>query len=105
MIPKKRTIARPLHIGKSSCGWKFLFYEVNKGFCEFDSELEIHTFKDWKNYLLNTDNIIILDEYDEEIKAEKLLELIEEKQKISNKDDFIYSKNVEGYRFTNSEFY
>lgn len=40
-VKKKPTIAEPLHIGKSSCGWKFLFHEVNKYTCEFDNEKQL----------------------------------------------------------------
>lgn len=104
-VKKKPTIAEPLHIGKSSCGWKFLFHEVNKHTCEYDYELEIHTFEQWKEYLKTNDEIIILNEYDEEVSVKEFFDLVEEKQITEkNKDDFTYCKNVNGYRFSDREF-
>ena len=103
-VKKKPTIASPLHIGKSSMGWRFLFHEVNKGTCEYDYNLEIHTFEQWKEYLESNKDIVILDEYDREITTKELLDLIQEKQKITNKDDFLYNKNVNGYRFSEDNF-
>lgn len=102
-VKKKPTITEPLHIGKSSCGWKFLFHEVNK-YNSFDYNLEIHTFEQWKEFLENNDEIVILDEYDEEISVKDFLELVESKQNENNIDDFSYSKNVNGYRFVAGEF-
>ena len=51
-VKKKPTIREPLHIGKSSAGWKFLFQEINK-YNSFDWDLEIHTFEQWKEFLKN----------------------------------------------------
>ena len=56
-VKKKPTINKPLHIGKSSVGWKFLFQEVNK-YNSFDSDLEIHTFEQWKEFLENNNEIV-----------------------------------------------
>ena len=102
-VKKKPTIAEPLHIGKSSCGWKFLFQEVNK-YNSFDDNLEIHTFEQWKEFLETNNEIVILNEYDEEVSVKKFLELVEEKQKEKNKDNFADCKNVNGYRFTDRDF-
>ena len=55
-VKKKPTINEPLHIGKSSAGWKFLFQEVNK-YNSFDWDLEIHTFEQWKEFLENNNEI------------------------------------------------
>ena len=66
VVKKKPTISDPLHIGKSSAGWKFLFQEVNK-YNSFDWDLEIHTFEQWKEFLKNNNEIVILNEYDEEV--------------------------------------
>ena len=103
-VKKKPTIASPLHIGKSSMGWKFGFHEVNKYTCEYDYDLEIHTFEQWKEYLENNKEIVILDEYDREISVKDFFELVEEKQKNENPDNFTYSKNVNGYRFNSGDF-
>lgn len=105
-VKKKPTIASPLHIGKSSAGWKFLFHEVKKYWCEYDEELEIHTFPQWKKWL--EENIgkeyVMLDEYDREISLKDFFELVEEKQRIENKDNFRNAKNIDGYRFSDDDF-
>ena len=100
MRKEKPTIREPLHIGKSSAGWKFLFQEVNKH-NSFDWDLEIHTFEQWKEFLENNNEIIILNEYDEEVSVKDFLDLVEEKQKEKHDE---YSKNVNGYRFTDRDF-
>jgi len=102
-VKKKPTIVEPLHIGKSSYGWKFLFHEVNK-YNSFDDDLEIHTFEQWKEFLETNDEIVILDEYDRKVSVKEFLELIEEKQKENNEENFAYCKNVNGYRFTDGDF-
>ena len=48
--------------------------------------------------------MVILDEEDREVALKDFLELVEEKQKTTNENDFKYSKNVEGYRFTEGDF-
>ena len=104
-VPKKSTISNALHIGKSSCGWKFLFHEVNKYTCEFDNELEIHTYEQWKHYLENNkEDIVILNEYDEEVSVRSFLRMVNKKQLEENIDNFTYCKNVNGYRFSDSDF-
>ena len=99
-MKKKPTINKPLHIGKSSSCLKFLFQEVNK-YNSFDSDLEIHTFEQWKEFLENNNEIVILNEYDEEVSVKDFLDLVEEKQKEKHDE---YSKNVNGYRFTDRDF-
>lgn len=95
-IPRKRSICQEVkHIGKSSYGWKFLF----RGY----EEENIRNVEDWKKYIKEND-LLILDEYDDEISFEDFFKLVEEKQKENNKDDFKYSLNVEGYRFTYNNF-
>ena len=49
----------------------------------------------------NNNEIVILNEYDEEVSVKDFLDLVEEKQK--EKHDK-YSKNVNGYRFTDRDF-
>lgn len=60
----------PLHVGKSSAGWKFSFHV----------EGEIDTGKKWREVLLNTSEIIE-DEYGQPISGRDLWEMIEAKQK------------------------
>lgn len=103
-VKKKPTIREPLHIGKNSCGWKFLFQEINK-YNDFDDNLEIHTFQQWKDFLENNKDIVILNEYDEEISVKDFLQMVKEKQKNNNPDNFNYNvKNVDGYKFSDNDF-
>ena len=79
-VKKKPRIVKihdEIHLGKSSYGWKFAFQEQE----------QYHNF-----------------EYGRKIKPQELLDLIEEKQKENNPDDFTYDKNVGGYRFIDSDF-
>ena len=103
VVRRKPSIREPLHIGKSSAGWKFLFHEINK-YNGFDHNLEIHTFEQWKYFLENNKDILILNEYDEEVSVKEFLELVKEKQKEENKRNFEYCKNINGYRFSDSDF-
>lgn len=86
-----------IHIGKSSCGWKFLFkYHDNE-------DLKLRNYNEYKNFILNKD-YAFYDEYDKEIKGQELLDLIDEKQKNNNSNNFKYNKNIGGYRFSNEDF-
>ena len=104
VVSKKPTIRKPLHIGKSSYGWKFLFQEVNG--TEYDWDLQIRTFNQWKQYLEeHIDNdMVILDEDDREVSLKDFLELVEVKQATVNPNNFTNAKNVNGYRFSDKEF-
>ena len=51
--------------------------------------------------LKNNDEVVILNEYDEEVSVEDFLNLVKEKQKEKHDE---YSKNVNGYRFTDRDF-
>lgn len=82
------------HIGKSSLGWKFCFQEQE----------QYHNFEEFKEFILNNKEWRIEDECGREIKPEELLDLIERKQKENNPDDFTYDKNVNGYRFCDTDF-
>lgn len=93
---------KQVHLGKSSCGWLFLFHS-----CE-----EFHTFPQMKQWL--TENVdsgkyVIFNEYDEEVSKNELLYLIESKQSDphcrDNPDNFKYgTMNIDGYRFREGEF-
>lgn len=103
-VSKKPTIREPLHIGKSSYGWKFLFQEING--TEYDWSLQIRTFNQWKQYLEeHIDNdMVILDEDDREVSLKDFLELVESKQTTVNPNNFTNAKNVNGYRFSDKDF-
>ena len=89
-----------IHIGKKSMGWLFLF------------KLQPYwsNFEELKDYLLKLDlsKKMIVDEYGREISPQEFLEYVEKSQNdkndLQNKDNFLYSKNIDGYRFTENEF-
>lgn len=60
-----------MHIGKSSCGWKFLFQGYN-------NIIFVDSLKDWKVRVEKGGKIF--DEYGEEYSLEKFLEIVERKK-------------------------
>ena len=89
------------HIGKSSWGWLF----------NFQDQEEWHSYKQFKNYITNKENMkdkIIIDEDNEELTPKEMLKIIDDKQKdernLSNPDNFHYCRNVDGYRFSSGDF-
>lgn len=100
------TIHEPIHIGKSSMGWKFLFHRVTS-WENWVDEKPLNTFPQWKEFLethTKSNRIVIIDEYDRQVELEDLLWLIESKQKEYNPEDFQWADNIDGYRFTSGEF-
>lgn len=94
-----------IHIGKSSGGWKFNF----QGYQDYELDwnkphISINSVEDWKAFLSNKEEYGILNEYDEEISYEDFFNMVEEKQKENNKDDFRYTANINGYRFSYNDF-
>lgn len=100
----------PIHIGKSSWGWLFLFQKQNE---KYEKPPVIwgtyQQVKDWlyKHTVLKQD-FVILDEYDRIISFDEFFEMVDAKQddphNKENPDNFKYCENVDGYRFTDSEF-
>lgn len=103
-VKKKPSINEPIHIGKSSAGWRFLFHEID-GIAD-DWDLQINTYPQWKEWLEKHigKDYVILNEEDEMVKLNDLLKLIENKQKENNPDNFTNARNVDGYRFTRGDF-
>ena len=105
-VKKEPTVLSPIHIGKSSMGWKFCFHKV----CSFENyinEEPLNTFPQWKKFLeeqTSNGNIMIMDEYDRVVPLDDFLKMVEIKQKVNNPDDFTYSDNIDGYRFESGEF-
>lgn len=105
-VMKKPTIAGPIHIGKSSIGWKFLFHSVPRYFNYVNGE-PLDSYSRWVNFLkeyTENDTIVIMNEYDEEVSLTDLIELVQRKQLEINDDNFRYCDNVEGYRFMRGDF-
>lgn len=103
---KKPTIADPIHIGKSSIGWKFLFHSVD-GYLNYINGEPLDSYNRWIRFLkeyTDNDTIVIMNEYDEEVSLTDLIELVQRKQLEINEDNFRYCDNVEGYRFMRGDF-
>ena len=91
-----------IHIGKSSCGWLFCFHD-----CE-----HFHTFPQvvkWlSKYVCEENKYVLMNEYDQVVPVADFINLVQEKQNDShcknNPDNFLYSKNIDGYRFSEGEF-
>ena len=101
----------PIHIGKSSFGWMFLFQRQNDDWRDVPVEWNTYNqVKDWlKKYTVDDPKYVIIDEYDEIVPFEKFIDLVEWKQNDpdcrKNPDNFSYDvKNVDGYRFTDGDF-
>lgn len=110
-VRNKPSIADPIHIGKSSCGWLFCFQEQDIKWTDFP--VSWHSYDDVKEWLerhTTGDNPthVIIDEYDRVKTFEEFIDLVDTKQNdprnLENPENFIYSKNVNGYRFSDGDF-
>ena len=81
-----------IHLGKSSGGWQFCLNLNGKEYYK--------NFKEMKTWLKGK---IIRSEYNDLVSLKDFLEMIEEKQKIYNKDD-THTIKIDGYRFLDTEF-
>lgn len=106
-VKNRPTTSVPIHIGKSSWGWRFLFEVQNdkwndppvvwSNYEEVREWLYKHTVED-KTYA-------IVDEYDRVVSFDEFFDMVEEKQSENNPDDFRYGiRNENGYRFDEHEF-
>ena len=97
------------HLGKFSTGWMFNFQRQNDKWN--DPPIVWNTFKqvcEWlKKYTVDSNDFVIIDEYDKVISYDNFVKMVEDKQvyDADNPDNFTYSDNVDGYRFTSGEFY
>lgn len=67
-----------INIGKSSSGWKFCLHIYPNH--------NINSFKDWYDILQN-DEYIIIDEYNEEINKNEMINIITKKARVYKKED------------------
>jgi len=110
LVKNGPSVREPIHIGKSSAGWLFNFQSQNKTWDE--PHVAWNTYNQVKDTLrrltVDTTDYVIMDEYDETISYEDFCALVDAKQKdkhcVGNKDNFSYARNVDGYRFSDSEF-
>ena len=105
-VRNKPSVEDPIHIGKSSFGWKFNFQSHNEPY--HYPPIVWNTYDqvcEWLHkYTVESNDYIILNEYDEVISFDEFIQKVEEKQKENNPDDFTYARNVNGSRFTDEEF-
>ncbi len=109
-VRNRPTVADPIHIGKSSAGWLFNFQSHNE---KWDNPPVVwNTYSQVKAWLykhtVEDKDFVILDEYDEEISYDDFIQMVDEKQRDevnqSNPDNFTYTRNVDGYRFSDGDF-
>lgn len=103
MVKTKPTLLEPLHIGKNSWGWKFLFHSVDS----WEYEVRLNSYEDWKRFIyteVEAGNFVILDEYERQLEPDELFEIIDSAQKNENPDNFRYNENIDGYRFWDRDF-
>lgn len=109
-VRARPTINEPIHIGKSSIGWLFLFQAQNQKYTE--PPVVWNTFDQLKQWLeeftVNRKEYVIIDEYDQVIPYIKFIEFVERKQNDErckgNPENFTYDRNINGYRFTDEDF-
>lgn len=108
VVPNRPSITEPIHIGKSSMGWMFLFQDISEPYREVP--VVWHCYEDVEDWLyrhtVESEQYVIIDEYDEIISFDDFIELVAHKQEQfkDNPDNFTYCRNVNGYRFTEGEF-
>ena len=106
-IKAKPSIQKPIHIGKYSGGWKFLFAANNDKWNE--PPIVWNTYNQVMKWLYENIEVkgdyVIHDEYDEYIPLNKFIELVEEAQNNENPDNFDNCRNVDGYRFVDGDFW
>lgn len=106
-VKNRPTTCDPIHIGKSSIGWKFHFQLQNEPYNEppviWNTYDQVYEWL-YKNTVEN-DKYVIMDEYDSIISFDEFIQEVEEKQKENNPDDFSWPcRNVNGYRFSDGDF-
>lgn len=103
-VRNKPTVREPIHIGKSSWGWRFLFQYQDDNWAEppiFWSNYE--EVKEWLyKYTVENKEFVIMDEYDNIVPYEEFIDLVEQKQKENLHD--IHEDIVDGYRFMKGWF-
>lgn len=103
LVKNRPSIDSGLHIGKSSIGWRFLFQKPSL----WDVDKPLNTFEQWRDYLKECTECgshVIMNEYDNIVSYDEFIKMVEEKQKENKPDMFQYCENVNGYRFSSSEF-
>ena len=103
LVKNRPSIDSGLHIGKSSSGWRFLFYKPSLWECD----RPLNTFEHWRDFLketTETGEYVIMDEYDRIIPYDEFMNKVAEMQKLNREYMFEDCENVNGYRFLSGEF-
>ena len=109
-VRNRPTTSDPIHIGKSSAGWLFCFQSQNDTWCE--PPVVWNTYeqvKEWPyKYTVEKNDFVIINEYDEILTFDEFFDLVDSKQNDDhckkNPENFRYSRNVNGYRFSDGYF-
>ena len=105
-VRNRATTEPPIHIGKSSIGWKFGFQAQNNPWHE--PPIVWNTYEQVYEWLykntVESDAYVIMNEYDEVVSFNEFIEIVEQRQSNNNPNDFTYSRNVNGYRFNDDDF-
>lgn len=111
LVKNRPTVLEPIHIGKSSAGWLFLFQAQHEKWN--DPPVVWETYNQVKETLkaltVDSTDYVIMNEYDEIVSFDDFFDLVDTKQRDKhnqeNKDNFSYhTRNIDGYRFTDDEF-
>jgi hypothetical protein len=108
LVKNGPTTKEPIHIGKSSFGWMFLFHAINAPYEEppivWNSIKQVR--ETLKKMTVDSPDYVIIDEEDNVVSFREFFEIVELKQMRGkdNPDNFTYARNVDGYRFTEGWF-
>ena len=109
VVPNRPSIEEPIHIGKSSMGWMFLFQDIHEPYK--DIPVVWHSFEELDKWLRTNvlhpgGEYVIINEYDEIVSYNDFMNMVKYKQEQfkDNPDNFTYCRNVGGYRFDDREF-
>lgn len=110
LVKNGPTVNKPIHIGKSSMGWLFCFQSQKDTWHE--PPIVWNTYNQVKDTLkrltVDSTDFVIMNEYDEVVSFDDFFGLVDKKQadkrNLENPDNFTYSRNVDGYRFSDGDF-
>ena len=104
------SLREPIHIGKASMGWMFLFQYQNDMWS--DEPVVWRNYdqvREWlKKHTVDSNEYVILNEEEEIVSYDEFVEIVEWKQNDAfckdNPNNFSHADNVNGYRFTSGDF-
>lgn len=111
-VRNRPTTDHPIHIGKNSYGWLFLFQAHNEPYNE--PPVVWNTYdqvKEWlERHVVREQDYVIMNEYDEVVPYMDFILLVDSAQDDpkaqKNPDNFAHdTRNVNGYRFTDGDFW